>query len=97
MALGETTADRLSFLDETATYGTGTDATTIAGVFERGYAESQIGIVGIQGYAPMFMAERSQIDADPVGIALTVDGTGYTIIRAEPDGYGMVALILEAT
>jgi hypothetical protein len=93
MALGESDADRRGFLDEEALYD---GSATIPGNFANGNAEAPAGLVGVLGREPSFRCIEDDVDEDPAGKTLVVNGTSYTIIRGEPDGFGLTRLVLEA-
>jgi len=92
----ESAADRAGMLAdwESAGYG-GTK--TVSGVFLNGYAEAAVGLVGVGGTEPRFVCAAADVDADPTGKSLVIDGTTWTIIRGEPDGTGLMRLVLAAT
>jgi hypothetical protein len=94
MALGETYEDRQSMLDQEAVYD---DDVTILGNFENAYAETLVGTVGVQGRVPTFLCDEADVDPDPTGKSLTVEGANYTVVRGQPDGTGMILLVLEAS
>lgn len=70
-------------------------ATAVRGIFDNGYAEALVGQAGVQGAQPQFLCAAADVDADPTGKALVVDGTSYTVVRGEPDGTGVTRLVLE--
>lgn len=89
----EDAADRAAMLEDwdTATYD---GDTALAGIFDNGYAEAGVGVVGVQGTGPQFVCREADVDANPTGKALVVNGTSYTVVRGEPDGTGMTRLVL---
>jgi hypothetical protein len=75
-------------------YNAGGGAVSINGIFDHEFVEISVGRVPIAGERPVFLCKSSDVASDPVGDAITVSSTAYTVIAAEPDGTGMVRLIL---
>lgn len=67
---------------------------TVDGIFDAGYAEAALATVGIGGVEPRFLCRAADVDDDPADKTLVIGTTSYTIVRGEPDGTGMVNLIL---
>lgn len=65
-------------------------ATTVNVIFDRAYLEP---ITGIAGTNPVALVQASAVDADPAGKSLVINGTTYTIARAEPQDDGAVLLL----
>lgn len=84
------------FLDTTefataATIG----ASTVNGIFDKGYAES-FGIVG--GSKPTLLCKVADLPTVTLGTTTAViGGVTYTITETQPDGLGLTSLVLEAT
>lgn len=93
------TEDLSAFLDTDggfaveATYDGGT---IVEGIFDNGYAEAPVGLVGVGGTVPRFLCRTEDVADDPAGDSLVVEDVSYTIVRGEPDGDGMTWLVLEA-
>jgi len=94
------TEDLDAFLDsdEHATagsYNAGSGAVTIYGIYDKEYIDINAGgRTPIAGNMPVFLCKTSDVASDPVEDAITISGTAYTVIAAEPDGTGMTKLIL---
>jgi hypothetical protein len=69
------------------------EAATIRGIFDRTYAEA-FGIIG--GNSPRFICAASDVAGAATGDEITIAETVYTIAEIQPDGTGLVQLILEA-
>lgn len=63
----------------------------IAGIFSRRYVESD----RIAGYRPIFICVEQDASALTIGGNLTIDGNTYTIAERQPDGDGLLMLVLE--
>ena len=87
------TEDLTVFFEETEFAHEATvNGTTVMGVFDREYFES----LDIQGFAPVFTCAAADV-ADVVdGGEYYIDGRTYLQTRQEPDGTGVVAVILRA-
>lgn len=68
-------------------------ASTVPGIFNNGYGEA----LGASGAEPTFTCEAAVLAAasGTVGAAVSVNGTNYTIAELQPDGTGVVVVILE--
>jgi hypothetical protein len=94
----ESEADRLALFDDfdSASYTPdGGSLSTITGVFDAEYLGVELERFGIDNAMPIFLTSAAQVTGVAAGDALTVGGTDYTITGAEPDGTGMVLLVLE--
>jgi len=69
---------------------------TVAVIFSNGYALGGVGPIGMASSQPMLTLATSAVPADPVGTALVVNNTTFTIAAHEPDGTGISRLMLEA-
>ena len=67
-------------------------AYTAAGIFDRSYADR----LGLVSRETRFVALASALPAIAQGASVTVGGVAYTVRAVEPDGTGMLALVLEA-
>lgn len=90
------TEDFTEFFDITggfAVNATYNGTTTIAGIFDNGYAESLGGDVASTD--PMFLCPVGALtEAGSIGKTLLIGSTTYVIVGFEPDGTGMVNLQL---
>ena len=66
---------------------------TVHGLFDRRYVESN----DTAGYKPVFMCAESDVSDIEQGDAVTIASVGYTVASVEPDGTGMVRLVLMET
>jgi len=69
-----------------ATYNTA----TVNGIFSHEYVD----IEGVEGERPTFTCVESDVSGIAHGDALTVNATVYTIAGVQPDGTGIVLLVL---
>lgn len=67
-------------------------ATTVAGIFENEYVETQF----IQGDRPTFTCAASDVENIAQGDWLIISGGTYKVAEYRPDGTGVIMLILEA-
>lgn len=68
------------------------ETTTISGVFNDDFVEFD----GVMSSSPVFICAASDVNADPQDDYLTHAGTEYRIREFNPDGSGLILLILEA-
>lgn len=93
----ETAEDRAVFFDVAehaveATY----DGGTIKGIFQAAFLPIDVGgYQQIEGTAPRFTCAEADVPAADHGKTLTIDGVTYRITGTEPDGTGLVTLILQ--
>jgi hypothetical protein len=74
------------------------DSATLNGVAVRGFFDTaaQQGLDNMMlGSNPTFTCLESAAGSDPRGKLLELDGEGYAVRRAAPDGSGMTVLVLE--
>ncbi len=69
----------------------------IGGIFDDGYALGAVGPLGMGSSQPSVAVPSSQVPAQPVGKAITVNGVAYLVAAVEPDGVGSVHLLLEVS
>lgn len=69
---------------------------TVRGIFSNGFAIGEGG-VGMASTAPSLLLPDANVPADPVGMAVTIDGVQYVVAQPEPDGTGITTLYLERT
>lgn len=67
----------------------------IGGIFDDGYAPGAVGQLGMGSSRPSVVVPSAQVPAQPVGLAITVNGVAYLVAAAEPDGVGSTCLVLE--
>lgn len=89
MAFEEDIPDLLD-VNEFAVSGT-FGAHTAAGILERGYAEA----FDTAGYRPIWLVAAADADAIALNAEGTIDGTAYAVREKQPDGTGLVNLVLE--
>lgn len=70
-------------------------ATSVDGIFEKGYVETVIGGAPVAGNFPTFGCAESDLPSYTDGTDLVVRSTAYKIRNWQPDGTGWVTLILE--
>lgn len=63
----------------------------VPGIFDAAYADA----LGIAGAAPVLTIVSAHAPEAAYGDAVAVNGDSYTVARVEPDGTGMLRLILE--
>ena len=88
----ESDADRAEFLNTddfgvTATY----QETSINGIFDYQFVE----ISGLEGSRPTFLTTADNVPDDPHNNTIVIESINYTIVGHQPDGTGMILLILE--
>lgn len=85
----ETDEDLLAMLDghETAVYS----AATIKGIFDHAYIDP----LDIMSEAPAFTCRSSDVSGVAKNDAITVGGVSYKVKTPQPDGTGLITLILE--
>jgi len=70
------------------------DGVPVQGLFTDAYASANVGPYGMASSTPTVTVPSSAITTDPVGSAITVNGTNYQVVSTEPDGSGLTRLIL---
>lgn len=73
----------------TADFGGGV---VVDGVFDNAYA---IAFDALAGTAPMFRCEAPAVSSVTVGQGVSIGGVGYEVVDLQPDGAGVVRMILE--
>lgn len=68
-------------------------STSVNGIFDDEYVEAFAGDEGISSSLPRFTCPTASVP-DPVGKTLLVNSTSYTVVEAQPDGTGVVTLVL---
>lgn len=91
------------FADDLSVYFAdfGADATLagqpVRGLFDSGHALNAVGPMGMAAASPSLTLATATVPAYPVGLAVTVAGTGYLVAAHEPDGTGISRLWLEVS
>lgn len=81
--------------DDFAVAATHNGTTTVNGIFDKLYLETDAGIGGVQGNQPVFVCKAADVSAVAHGDTLAISGTTYKVVGVEPDGTGLVLLRLE--
>ena len=68
---------------------------SVTGIFDAPGTLGNVGEFGITGTQPIFTLATTSVTTDPVGHALVIGATTYTVVAHEPDGTGISRLILE--
>ncbi len=85
-------SDILEALGDSATITEpGQDPVQVQGVFENDYIE----INGVESVYPLFSCLQSEVGSVAHGWGLSYDGSSYKVVGKEPDGMGMITLVLE--
>ena len=71
------------------------DAVTVQARFDSAYALGKVGDIGMASNAPSLVLLSSDTPADPIGLAVVVDGISYSVVGQDPAGAGMTRLWLE--
>lgn len=92
MAALESDADRAEFLNTddfgiVATY----QGSSINGIFDFQFVE----INGVEATRPTFLTTVKDMPDNPHDNTIVIDSINYTIIGHQPDGVGIILLILE--
>lgn len=68
----------------------------VRAIFDAAYDQGSVGMIGMASTQPMLLCRSADLPAgEPVGLQLTIAGTLYAMVHAEPDGTGMTRLLLE--
>lgn len=67
----------------------------MSGIFDDDYQQAGVGPIGMASSQPVFTVPAWPVPAAAVGQAVTVRGRSFTVGAVEPDGAGMVRLLLE--
>lgn len=68
-----------------------TKSTSVSGIFRNGYAE----INGMETLTPLFLCAANTVSDVTNGAKLTINSVNYTVRGVQPDGTGLVRLVLE--
>jgi hypothetical protein len=95
------TEDLASFFDvnEFASVGqwiVGTSTSEVIGLFDSPYARAALSVPGFESARTTFTGVEADFPGVAHGQALSILGTSYTIRGIEPDGSGVVRLVLQA-
>ena len=64
---------------------------SVNGIFDNGYRED----LGMEGARPRLLCPHAKVPAVRRGDAFVINGVRYLVVTPEPDGTGMVNLVLE--
>lgn len=67
------------------------NATTVDGIFGHAYVE----IEGLASERPLFLCVESDVSSIDYGDAFVTNSTNYTVADIQPDGTGLVLLVLQ--
>jgi hypothetical protein len=90
MAFTEDLAEFLS-TDDFAVAATYNGATTVNGIFDNDYINDS----AMESSRPRFVCKQSDVPAVAHGDTLVVSAVTYHVASVEPDGTGLVTLVLE--
>lgn len=71
------------------------DGNAVRGLFDNGYAQGNVGMLGMATTQPTLTLASTDVPADPVGAAVLVGVAAYVVAAHEPDGTGVTRLLLE--
>ena len=63
-------------------------------IFDNGYAAGSVGLAGMASSQPSAMARSADVADLAVGGSIDVNGVAYLVAEIQPDGTGMVTLLL---
>ncbi len=91
----ESAADRLIYFntDEFGVSATYDGSTTVKGLIDRRYIEA----LGGEAEHPVFICREADISGVVHGKTLVANSTSYTVRGVQPDGSGMILLVLRET
>jgi hypothetical protein len=69
---------------------------TVKAIFDADFEVGSVGSIGMAARQPMLTLPTSSVPADPVGAAVVVGSSSYTVAEHRPDGTGVSQLLLEA-
>ncbi|MDO9277134.1 MAG: hypothetical protein Q7U05_01045 [Polaromonas sp.] len=67
----------------------------VSALFDAAYALAGVGVYGMAGTQPMLTLATANVPADPIGLAVQVGSSVYTVAAHEPNGTGISVLQLE--
>jgi hypothetical protein len=68
---------------------------SVAGDFLAPYAQLDMGSGGVSACAPVLVVTQADAATTTTATPVVADGTSYAITAIEPDGFGLVRLLLE--
>lgn len=71
------------------------EVVSFAVIFDNGYAAGSVGLAGMASSQPSAMARSADVADLAVGGSIDVNGVAYLVAEIQPDGTGMVTLLLE--
>lgn len=89
-------ADLATFFAPPAGQAVTVGGMVVFAIFDNGYSLGSVGPIGMASSQPMLTLATTDVPADPVGTAVVVGSTNYTIGAHEPNGTGVSQLMLEA-
>lgn len=72
------------------------NSVAVAAIFDNGYAQGNVGMLGMAGTQPALTLSTADVPATPVGLPAVVNGISYLVAAHEPDGLGISRLLLES-
>lgn len=96
----ESASDRASFFD-TDDFGVAAlwnGTTTVNGIFDSKFIPVNVDTdvaVAVESAQPMFRTRTADVSTVAQGDTLVISGTTYDVVGIQPDGTGMIDLILE--
>lgn len=67
----------------------------VSAIFGNGYAQGNVGMLGMASSQPSLTLASADVSTDPVGAAVLVGSVAYLVAAHEPDGTGISRLLLE--
>lgn len=83
--------------DDFAVVVTKVDETTFDAIFDNAEYQVQDGDQVVSMRQPELLCRESDVSSLSQGDTLTVNGTNYTLAKPEPDGTGIIRLVLRST
>jgi hypothetical protein len=75
----------------------GGSATTVNAIFQNEFFAIDGGEVAVNGTQPIVVTKSSDVTGIANGDTFTINSTGYTVVRVEPDGTGVTQIALDET
>lgn len=69
---------------------------SVRGIFEDQYVESSLGLAGMATSGPRFTCAAADVSGIAVGNTFTVNSVAYTAAELQPDGTGLITIVLKA-
>lgn len=67
----------------------------IQGIYDENYVDISLGEVPIESSSPAFIARASDVPGVAHGASLIISGATFKVVNVQPDGSGLLLLILE--